>query len=265
MIRWTSRQLIDATYLEYSKESKSYVAKHSFITKLLPGSRRIDLIGLRGLRDLESLNMIADNIFLVRFRGSDLSQRDDYWSVINSEGQILPIPEKAKPYLVWSNKSAGDSRNSRFDTCVILRGGHERVISLGSDLAFKEKHITKINFTRSGEVGWISQYRKSQYEKKFQERIKEQLMKNTSLLKSEFKDRGISDEEALKMTQSLQYQQKIHSRHSGDLYRIASIIVDERFTDDVVVNPLGSQGGQAEKLNMGIFEVESKKFKEEED
>ena len=30
------------------------------------------------------------------------------------------------------------------------------------------------------------------------------------------------------------------SRHSGDLYRIASIIVDDTFTDEFTVNPLRS-------------------------
>jgi hypothetical protein len=74
-------------------------------------------------------------------------------------------------------------------------------------------------------------------------------------------------EKASKMAQSLRYQAKIHSRHSGDLYRIASIVVDDTFTDDVAVNPLGSANltDLKDKLNMGIFEVETKKFKDEED
>ena len=97
------------------------------------------MLGLRGLRDLVSLNMISDNLFLVRFRGSDLSQVADYWTVISNYGQVVPIPEKAKKHLIWSNFSAGDSRISRFDTNVVLYGGHERVISFGSDVCFKEK------------------------------------------------------------------------------------------------------------------------------
>ena len=134
------------------------------------------MLGLRGLRDLVSLNMISDNLFLVRFRGSDLSQVADYWTVISSHGQVQPIPEKAKKHLIWSNFSAGDSRISRFDTNVVLYGGHERVISFGSDVAFKEKHITKIQFTRQGEVGWITQYKKDSYEDKLRQKITEQLM-----------------------------------------------------------------------------------------
>ena len=42
------------------------------------------------------------------------------------------------------------------------------------------------------------------------------------------------------MADSLQYQKTILSRHSGDLYRIATIVVDDSFTDDAIVNPLGS-------------------------
>lgn len=69
------------------------------------------------------------------------------------------------------------------------------------------------------------------------------------------------------MAQSLRYQANIHSRHSGDLYRIASIVVDDTFTDDVAVNPLGSAKDEdlKDKLNMGIFEVDTKKFKKAED
>lgn len=42
------------------------------------------------------------------------------------------------------------------------------------------------------------------------------------------------------MADTLQYQPTILSRHSGDLYRIASIVVDDSFTDDAIVNPLGN-------------------------
>ena len=149
LIRWTSRQLLEATYLDFDQSKGpigpqgrpkgQFVETNALITKLLPGSRRQDIIGLRGLRDMVSLNMISDNLFLVRFRGSDLSQSADYWTVISSNGQICPIPEKAKKHLIWSNFAAGDSRLSRFDTCLVLRGGHERVISFGSDVAYKEK------------------------------------------------------------------------------------------------------------------------------
>ena len=88
MIRWTSRQLVETTYYDYDETKSRYIQSNTLITKLIPGSRRQDLLGLRGLRDLVSLNMISDNLFLVRFRGSDLSQVADYWTVISSHGQI---------------------------------------------------------------------------------------------------------------------------------------------------------------------------------
>ena len=47
------------------------------------------------------------------------------------------------------------------------------MISFGSGVRFKEKHITKIQFTRSGEVGWITQYKKDSYEDKLRSKITE--------------------------------------------------------------------------------------------
>ena len=88
--------------------------------------------------------MISDNIFLLRFRGSDPGGVLDYWSMINDFGQILPIPEKAKKYLVWSNFATGLSKMTEFLTNVVLCGGHERVISFGAEMAKVEKHIIKI-------------------------------------------------------------------------------------------------------------------------
>ena len=72
-MRWTSRQIISATYQNYNKVEQRYITSHAFVTKLLPGSRRQDLIGQKGLRDMESFNMISDSLFLMRFRGSDLA------------------------------------------------------------------------------------------------------------------------------------------------------------------------------------------------
>lgn len=65
------------------------------------------------------------------------------------------------------------------------------------------------------------------------------------------------------MAETLQYSEKIITRHSGDLYRIASIIVDKSFKDEAIVNPLNHKDfyytdGEGEKINMGIFEVAEK-------
>lgn len=67
------------------------------------------------------------------------------------------------------------------------------------------------------------------------------------------------------MADTLKYSEKILSRHSGDLYRIASIIVDDSFNAEAIVNPLSKteyESGEGDALNMGIFEVGEKSNKE---
>ena len=67
------------------------------------------------------------------------------------------------------------------------------------------------------------------------------------------------------MASTLQYSDKILSRHSGDLYRIASIIVDDTFNDQAIVNPLrklAHSDDLDDDLNMGIFEVAERSKKE---
>ena len=67
------------------------------------------------------------------------------------------------------------------------------------------------------------------------------------------------------MADTLKYQETILSRHSGDLYRIASIIVDNTFSDDAIVNPVNNAydiNNKKDILNMGIFEVAERKNKE---
>ena len=56
------------------------------ITKALPGCRRKDLFGMKGFRDLESINMIDDYHFLIKFRGRGLSGKDDYWTIVGRDG-----------------------------------------------------------------------------------------------------------------------------------------------------------------------------------
>ena len=67
------------------------------------------------------------------------------------------------------------------------------------------------------------------------------------------------------MADTLKYSEKILSRHSGDLYRIASIIVDNSFNAEAIVNPLSKSeylGEEGDALNMGIFEVAEKSKKD---
>jgi hypothetical protein len=102
--------MIQCTYQDFNVEKDCYVEQEVFITKLNPGSRRQDLVGLRGLRDLESINLISDDLHLLKFRASDLSGIQDYWTVIDKYGQIRQLPRKAEEHLIWSNFSAGQSR-----------------------------------------------------------------------------------------------------------------------------------------------------------
>ena len=68
------------------KMTMKYKSTHAFVTKLHPGTRRQDLIGLRGLRDLESLNDISNDMFLIKFRGADVHGLSDYWTIIDKFG-----------------------------------------------------------------------------------------------------------------------------------------------------------------------------------
>ena len=113
----------------------------------MPGTRRQDLIGQRGLRDLDSLNMIADDLYLMKFRGSDPSGVQDYWTIIDKKGQIQKIPEKAKQYLTWSYHVKGNYCRQMSSGCLlVLCGGEKRVISFEADKAYKEKKIVAIRF-----------------------------------------------------------------------------------------------------------------------
>ena len=57
---------------EHGEEDK-FQSTDKFITKILPGSRSLDLVGLKGLRDTESVNMIADDLCLYKLRSTNVS------------------------------------------------------------------------------------------------------------------------------------------------------------------------------------------------
>ena len=61
---------------------------------------------------------------------------------------------------------------------------------------------------------------------------------------------------------SLKYHDAILQSQSGDIYRIASIIVNDKFSDDAIVNPMGyenenkdndAENESSDKINLGIF------------
>ena len=69
--------------IEGKDGEEKYQHIDKFVTKILPGTRRLDLVGLKGLRDTESVNMIADDLCLYKFRSTNVSGNQDYWTLIN--------------------------------------------------------------------------------------------------------------------------------------------------------------------------------------
>lgn len=71
---------------------------------------------------------------------------------------------------------------------------------------------------------------------------------------------------AQKFVDTLLYENNVLCSDTGDLYRIASIVVDDRFTNDVTVNPVQDPNNDkkdVDKLNVGIFVVSEKKISSE--
>jgi len=95
----------------YVKEDKTWRSFDKIITKLLPGTRRQDLVGMKGRRDMESINFISDDLYLIKMKSKQLSGAKDYWTIMDKFGQIKPLPKQCKEeVLIWSTKAAGISR-----------------------------------------------------------------------------------------------------------------------------------------------------------
>ena len=81
------------------------------------------MVGVRGRRDMESINFIADDLYLIKFRGSIYSGIKDYWTIIDKYGQIKKIPKACLQQLCWSSFSAGNARNIDSGALLVLKGG----------------------------------------------------------------------------------------------------------------------------------------------
>ena len=67
-IPWTRRQMITLTMQVHRKgEQRVIRQEEAIIIKLMPGTRRKEMLGLKGRRDLESVNMISDDEYLLKF------------------------------------------------------------------------------------------------------------------------------------------------------------------------------------------------------
>jgi len=167
------------------------------------------LVGLRGLRDLESINLISDDLHLMKFRASDLSGIQDYWTVIDKYGQIRQLPRKSEQHLIWSNFSSGQSRQKRSGCSLVLKGGQKRILSLESDLAYEEHEVTAIEFNRIGEVSQIKSFSKDCYDDELRMHIENELLLNKDLLDLDMNKKRMDLESAKKTVKSLKYADDI--------------------------------------------------------
>ena len=120
------------------------------------------------------------------------------------------MPANVKKYLEWSDFYSGTSKVENSQTNILLYGGNERELTFVSNFAYKEKHITKIGFTRTGEVSLISQYEKEMYDEKLRQGIVKTLQSNLELRKEEHRLSDNLDEfEAKGIADSLKYHEAI--------------------------------------------------------
>ena len=125
---------------------------------------------------MDSVNLISNDQYLMKFKGADLAGIQDYWTIIDKFGQIMELPTKAKDLLIWSNFSCGQSRQKSTGVTIIIRGGQQRVISFDADVTYVERKMTKIEFDRKGDVISIKQFQKKLYDDKMRENIIKDLM-----------------------------------------------------------------------------------------
>ena len=136
-IPWTQRQLVTLSIQSVDSEGELKI-KNLFITKLQPGTRRSDLCGMRGRRDMDSINFIADDLYLIKFRSTAYSGIQDYWTVIDKFGQIQRIPKVCREYLRWSTFSAGRTRQTDNGSLLMLKGGQKKILSIATAVRYEE-------------------------------------------------------------------------------------------------------------------------------
>ena len=188
-IPWTSRLIMTCQYEEFKEgkdgEEDEYQIIDKFVTKILPGTRRLDLVGLKGLRDIESVNMIADDLCLYKLRSTNVLGNQDYWTLIDGYGQIQPLPKNSEKHLTWSNFCSGQSKLKNTGTTLVLRGGKKSVISTSAFTEYKEHEITVIEFSRVGQVTYINMFSKDSYSTHLRELIECKLFERKEMFENE--------------------------------------------------------------------------------
>ena len=84
---WTSRQFSRVLFRTYDPVTNRVNKEQWVITKLQPSTRRQDLIGMRGLRDVIDCTAVSDDKFMMRFFcESPPIGLNDYWAIIDKFG-----------------------------------------------------------------------------------------------------------------------------------------------------------------------------------
>lgn len=179
------------------------------------------MLGSKGARDLESINMISDDNFLVKFRASEFSGKKDYWTIIDKLGMIQSIPKLIKPFLTWNSFSNGASRLTEHGCVLSFKGGKKGVLSLYTDSKIDDKRIISVEFNRGGEVSRAKSYESCDYE----ENVKEQLLKDLIAKAAQFANdpKAFDEEAATQCAQTLTFSQDVIRSREGKLYRVATV------------------------------------------
>ena len=61
------------------------MVEFAFVTKPLPSSRKVCLVGMKGMSAVEFYKFISNELILLKFSGN-------YWCMIDTIGQIREIP-----------------------------------------------------------------------------------------------------------------------------------------------------------------------------
>lgn len=161
-IAWTQR-MIGLCSREVEHKDGSIENEAGFYAKVQPSTRRMDIVGLRGMRDCESVNFVSDDLFLFKFRSASRTGMQDYWSLIDRYGQIRHMNELAQRNLRWDTYACGDSQQMSHGCFICIKGGNRQILSEEADAVYEERHMNVLEFNRQGEAVNEISYRKEEY------------------------------------------------------------------------------------------------------
>ena len=84
----SNRQLMITNHLKQAKSgSGEQKVNHAFVVKPMPGSRKVCLLGTKGVKAIELIQFTCNNLLLIKMHGN-------YWTCIDTIGQIREIPQR---------------------------------------------------------------------------------------------------------------------------------------------------------------------------